>query len=171
MTSLAIEIIPADSLPKGLKDLLAQAYQREFSWDKMIYAEPEWFVIGTLDQKLAGQVGILQRDISVDGKLMRIGGIHGVVTEPEHRHRGVASLLMARAVDFIQHELNLPFGLLTCQPRLEAYYNRLGWKTTKEPCVFEQPEGPRSCGGLTMVIECGSKPWPEGQIDLRGLPW
>ena len=171
MLSLTIETIPADNLPQQMKDLLSQAYQREFSWDKMIYDDSQWFVIGTRDQELAGQVGILQREISVDGHPLRVGGIHGVITEPEHRCRGVASALMGRAVDFIGQELHLPCGLLTCQPRLEAFYNRLRWKTTKETCVFEQPDGPRSCGGLTMVVECGEISWPEGRIDLRGLPW
>ena len=169
--NLAIEIISADDLPQQRKDLLNEAYQREFGWDKMIYDESQWFVIGTLDKELAGQVGILQREISVDGHPLRVGGIHGVITEPEHRGHGVASALMGRAVDFIGQELHLPYGLLTCQPRLENYYNRLGWKTTKEPCVFEQPDGPRSCGGLTMVLQCIGRLWPEGRIALRGLPW
>jgi len=169
--NLTIKITYAGNLPQQLKNLLAQAYQREFSWDKMIYAESQWFVIGTLDQELAGQVGILQREISVDGQPLQVGGIHGVITEPEHRGQGIASALMGRAVDFIWNQLNLPYGLLTCNPRLETFYQKLGWKTVKGPCVFEQPDGPRSCGGLTMVVECGEQAWPEGRIDLCGLPW
>ncbi len=169
--NLNIEITLASDLPQQTRDLLDEMYQREFSWDKMVYAESQWFVIGTFNKRIIGQVGVLKREISVGENPLWTGGIHGVVTDPEHRCRGVASVLMGRSVDFIRDALNLSFGLLTCNPRLEAFYNKLGWKTAKEPCVFEQPDGPRSCGGLTMIIECGSKPWPEGRIDLRGLPW
>ena len=169
--NLNIEITLGSDLPQQTRNLLDEMYQREFSWDKMVYAKPQWFVIGTFNKKIVGQVGVLKREISVGEHLLWTGGIHGVVTDPEHRRRGVATALMNRSVDFIRGQLNLPFGLLTCNPRLEAFYNELGWKTTEEPCVFEQPDGPRSCGGLTMVIECGSKRWPEGSIDLLGLPW
>lgn len=168
---LIIETTSASDLPQQTKDLLDEMYQREFSWDKMVYAASQWFVIGTFNKKIVGQVGILEQEISVGENPMRIGGIHGVVTDQEHRCRGVATALMGRAVDFIKSELQLPFALLTCQPRLEGLYKKLGWKTVKGPCVFAQPDGPRSCGGLTMIIECGSKPWPEGCIDLQGLPW
>jgi predicted acetyltransferase len=169
--NLAIEIKSAHDLPRQTKDILHQMYQREFGWDKMIYTESQWFVVGTLNKKLIGHVGILQRKISLAGKLIRVGGIHGVVTEPAYRCRGVASTLMGKAIEYVKDELNLPFALLTCKPRLEAFYNRLGWKTVKGPCVFEQPDGPRSCGGLTMVVKCGEQTWPEGRIDLCGLPW
>ena len=169
--NLTIKITHVGNLPQQLKDLLAKAYQREFSWDKMIYAESQWFVIGTFNKKLIGQVGVLEREISVGENRLRIGGIHGVITEPKHRCRGVASALMERSGHFIRNELHLPFGLLTCNRRLEAFYQKLGWKTVKGPCVFEQPDGPRSCGGLTMVVECGEQAWPEGRIDLCGLPW
>jgi predicted acetyltransferase len=168
---MTIEIKSAHDLPHQTKDILHEMYQREFSWDKMIYAESQWVVVGTLNRNLIGQVGILEREISVGEKSLRIGGIHGVVTDPEHRCHGVASALMGRSVDFIRNQLNLPFGLLTCKPRLEAFYNRLGWKTVTAPCIFKQPDGPRSCGGLTMIVECREQPWPEGQIDLCGLPW
>jgi GNAT superfamily N-acetyltransferase len=161
----------ADNISPEMKDRLDRAYRREFGWDQMIYDASRWFVIGTLDGHLAGQVGILERRISVDDDPLRIGGIHGVITEPEYRRRGVASALMKRAVGFIGDELRLPFALLTCQPRVEEFYKRLGWETTKESCTFTQPSGPRSCGGLTMVIECGKTSWPPGKIDLRGLPW
>ena len=167
---LSIELKAADDLLRKEKDLLNRAYQREFGWDKMIYDASRWYVIGTIGGHLAGQVGILERQISVGGNPLRIGGIHGVISEPGYRCRGVAGALMKRAVDFIRDERQLHFALLTCQPRMEGFYNKLGWKTT-ETCLFTQPDGPRSCGGLTMVVECGRMPWPSGKIDLCGLPW
>jgi GNAT superfamily N-acetyltransferase len=168
---ITIEIKSADDVTDRIKDILDEMYQREFGRDPMIYDMAQWYLLGLLDEDPVGQVGILQREISVGESLFRVGGIHGVVTEPKHRGHGVASVLMRRSIDFIKSELHLPFGLLTCKPRLETFYSRLGWKTAKDLCVFEQPDGLHSCGGLTMVIECGAKPWPEGEIDLRGLPW
>jgi predicted acetyltransferase len=168
---LRIELTAAEDLSPERKELLTRAYQREFGWDKMVYDASRWYVIGTHQERLVGQVGILEREISVGGESLRIGGIHGVITEPEYRCRGTATALMGRAVDFITDERHLSFALLTCQPRLGDFYEQLGWKTTAEPCMFQQPDGPRSCGGLTMIIECGLRSWPPGRIDLCGLPW
>jgi predicted acetyltransferase len=116
-------------------------------------------------------VGILEREISVDQELLRVGGICGVVTVPEYRGRGIARTLLGESVTYIKNSLSLPFALLTCNSRLEAFYQRLGWKTVNGPTVFTQHDGIRTCGGLTMVVELGSIHWPESPIDLRGLPW
>jgi GNAT superfamily N-acetyltransferase len=168
---LTIEIKPEDDLSTERKAALDQMFQREFGHDTMIYALPRWHTMGVLDGSLVGRVGILERTISVGQELLRVGGICGVVTTPEYRGRGIASALLDESVTFVKNSLRLPFALLTCRLKLEAFYKRLGWKTVDGPTVFTQPDGVRTCKGLTMVLECGPRVWPEGSIDLRGLPW
>lgn len=168
---LTIEIKSENDLQPERKVALEEMFQREFGRDPLIYAAAEWYAMGVLDGSLIGRVGILEREISIGKELLQVGGICGVVTAPEYRARGIASALLNESLAFIKNRLSLPFGLLTCRLKLEVFYERLGWKTVKGPTVFTQPDGVRTCAGLTMVLECGPRLWPEGPIDMRGLPW
>jgi GNAT superfamily N-acetyltransferase len=168
---LIIEVKTENDLSLERKIALNEMYDREFGRDPLIYADAHWYAMGILDGSLVGRVGILQRTISVGQELLRVGGICGVVTVPEYKSRGIATALLNESVGFIKKRLSLPFALLTCNLRLEAFYERLRWKTVNGPTVFTQPDGVRTCKGLTMVVECGPRLWPEGPIDLRGLPW
>lgn len=169
--SLIAEIKSENDLAPERKVAVDEMFNREFGRDSLVYADAHWYAMGVIEGKLAGRVGILQRTISVGQKLLPVGGVCGVVTVPEYRGRGIASVLLDESIAFIKKRLSLPFALLTCNSRLEVFYKRLGWKTVKGPTVFTQPDGVRTCRGLTMVVECGSRSWPEGPINLRGLPW
>jgi len=171
MATLKTEIKMASELSPELANSIQMAADREFRNDPLVYAAPEWYVLGFLEGALTARVGVLQRTITVGPTPLRIGGICSVVTEAENRRRGIACALMGKAASFLKDELRLPFGLLTCKPRLETFYAKLGWRTVAGPTVFAQADGVRSCGGLTMIVECGGRPWPEGKIDLCGLPW
>ena len=168
---LTIEIKPDNDLSPERKVALDRMFQREFGRDTLVYALPRWHTMGILHASLVGRVGILDRTISVGQELLRVGGICGVVTAPGYRDRGIAGALLGESVAFVKNRLNLPFALLTCRSKLEVFYQRLGWKTVKGPTVFAQPDGVRTCKGLTMVMEVGPRLWPEGPIDMRGLPW
>ncbi len=168
---LVIEIKPESDLAPERKVAVDEMFDREFGRDSLVYADAHWYAVGVIEGKLVGRVGILERTISVGQELLQVGGICGVVTVPEYRDRGIASVLLDESIAFIKKRLSLPFALLTCNSRLEAFYKRLGWKTVNGPTVFTQPDGIRTCAGLTMVVELGSRLWPEGPIDLRGLPW
>jgi GNAT superfamily N-acetyltransferase len=168
---LTIKIKPKGGLSPERKVALDEMFDREFGRDPLIYADAHWFTMGILDGSLVGRIGILQRTISVGQELLPVAGICGVVTVLEYRDRGIASALLNESVAYIKNRLSLPFALLTCNARLEAFYERLGWRTVNGPTVFTQPDGVRTCKGLTMMLECGPRLWPEGPIDLCGLPW
>jgi GNAT superfamily N-acetyltransferase len=169
--NLVAEIKPENNLSPERKIAFDKMFDREFGHDSLIYAHAHWCTMGIFDGNLVGRIGILQRTISVGQELLLVAGICGVVTVPEYRGRGIASALLNESVAFIKNRLSLPFALLTCNARLEAFYERLGWRTVNVLIVFTQPDGVRTCKGLTMVLECGPRLWPEGLIDLRGLPW
>ena len=168
---LTVEIKPDEDLPSERKAALDRMFESEFGHHSLIYDLPSWHTMGILDGNLVGRVGILKRTISLGKELIQLGGVCGVVTAPEFRGRGIGGALVDESVAFIMNSLSLPFALLTCRSELEAFYQRLGWKTVKGPTVFAQPDGVRTCKGLTMITELGSRAWPEGPIDLRGLPW
>jgi aminoglycoside 2'-N-acetyltransferase I len=171
MNSFRIDIKTVNELTPELFDSIQLAHEREFGNDSMLYSNPQWYLLGHLRDELVVQLGVLQRTITVSNKPILIAGVGFLITEPEHRGRGFATELMKHTETFVRKKLELPFCLLTCKPRLEALYSGMGWKTVNCPNVFTQPNGNRSCGGLIMIKECGGISWPDGKIDLCGLPW
>jgi GNAT superfamily N-acetyltransferase len=171
MSDFEFNVVNVNELTPELADFIQQAQDREFGDDSMVYALPEWYLLGLLRGKPVSQVGVLQRTITINQKPLLIAGVGFLITEPEYRSRGYATLVMNEAVTFVKNKLGLPFGLLTCKPGLESLYFGMAWRTVNQPNVFVQPTGIRSCGGLIMVRECGGTSWPEGKIDFRGLPW
>ena len=171
MKNLRIEIKTVNELTPDLADFIFQTHDREFGDDSMVYAMPHWYLLGFNRDKPTVQAGVLQRTITVNQSPLLIAGLSFLITEPEDRGRGYAAEIMNEAVGFVEHRLSLPFALLTCKPRLEGLYLGMGWTTVNESNTFAQPTGNRSCGGLIMIKECGAGHWPEGKIDLCGLPW
>jgi predicted acetyltransferase len=171
VNNLRIDIKTVNDLTLELSDSIQHAHEREFGSDSMVYSIPQWYLLGYLQDELVAQVGILQRTITISNKPLLIAGISFLVTEPQRRGRGFATSLMEQAAVFSRDKLELPFCLLTCKPRLESLYSGMGWRTVSEPNTFVQPTGNRSCGGIIMVNECRGKLWPEGKINLCGLPW
>jgi len=165
------EVLAVDHLPPELKARLAAIYQREFAGELLKYAPADWYVVGLLDGELVGHAGVVKRVISVGGRTLEVGGITGVVTEPGYRRRGVASSLIAHGLTFLRDEHQIRLALLTCSRGLGPLYEKLGWRVVQGPTVYAQPDGPRTCSGLTMVMESDSLSWPDGPIDLSGLPW
>jgi GNAT superfamily N-acetyltransferase len=171
MSDFEFSVVNVNELTPELADFIQQAHDREFGDDSMVYALPEWYLLGFLGGKPVSQLGVLQRTITINRKPLQIAGVGFLITEPEYRGRGYATLVMNEAVTFVENKLGLPFGLLTCKPGLESLYFGMGWRTVNQPNAFVQPSGNRSCGGLIMVKEFGEISWPDGKIDFRGLPW
>ena len=71
----------------------------------------------------------------------------------------------------IRDELQVAFGLLICDECMIPFYSRLGWQVVEGPLMFDQPGGKVVFDDVTMVLPCAGENWPEGTIDLCGLPW
>jgi GNAT superfamily N-acetyltransferase len=171
MTDLDIRISSLKGVPSATLDQLDELFDGEFGNLPVVFSDSDWFVMGFLDDNLVSRVGIVKRVVSVNEDVVVVGGIGGVVTRPEHRKRGYSTSLMRSAQRFIRDELPANFGLLICDPKLQPFYEKLGWKVVPGPTRYTQPGGSMACKGLTMVIELGRAKWPEGSIDLCGYPW
>ncbi|MBC7933647.1 MAG: GNAT family N-acetyltransferase [Rubrivivax sp.] len=100
-----------------------------------------------------------------------VGGIGGVVTVPEAQGRRHVHAAMQRAAEFICEKLRAEFGMLFCLPRLAPFYARQGWQLVEETVEFEQPTGKVVSPFRVMVLPCGERTWPEGPVEVGGLPW
>ncbi len=55
--------------------------------------------------------------------------------------------------------------------RMIPRYERTGWKATANSMLIEQPDGKREFDIPILVLPICRETWPEGAIDLCGLPW
>ena len=151
-------------------DCLRQAF-----WGLIDYhyqwSEADWHVMEYADGILVSYLAIVERLGAVNEQPVKLGGIGAVATLPEWRGRGLASVAMEKAADFMDDELGVEFGLLLCDQSTLPFYRRLGWELVPGPLVFDQPGGKVTFPDLTMVLPFATRIWPQGTIDLRGLPW
>ncbi|MEA3439725.1 MAG: GNAT family N-acetyltransferase [Chloroflexota bacterium] len=139
--------------------------------DTTVWSSVDWHILLWVGNQLVSHAEIVEREISVRGEKVLVGGIGGVVTRPQWRHRGLASTAMEVAQSYICGELNLEFGLLMCDETVVSFYEKLGWEVVKSLLVFDQPTGKVAFEDTVMVYGCGSKIWPDGRIDVQGPPW
>jgi GNAT superfamily N-acetyltransferase len=135
--------------------------------------EREAVVVGRLEGRLATYVGIVLREILVDGQPTRVAGIASVMTEPELQGRGFATAALKLAVGHMQ-SVEAEFALLTALEHRRTFYERLGWRVVANSVVCDQANGKvhlNDPGRHEMVLPLRGDLVGDGRIDLCGLPW
>lgn len=169
---ISTNIIAARDLSIRERQSLDEWFRQEFGHIPYEWAEPEWYAIAHTRDDVIGHLTILRRRVSVAGQPLWVGGIGGVITRAEYRGRGVATALLMHAADFLKESLEVEFGLLLCRHEVAPVYQKVGWVTVAGPTSFAQSSGLHTYPRETMILPCLlGREWPEGQIDLCGLPW
>lgn len=89
--------------------------------------------------RVVAHVGVLELLLIVDGVVRRVAGVHGAVTDPAHRDRGLAGGLLEAALAFV--DARWPTALLTAgTPR---HYRTFGFVPVVEH-RFAGPVPPRT---------------------------
>ncbi len=114
-------------------------------------------------------VGMLKHVVNVEGKLVPVGGLGGVVTVPEAQKKGFARRLMQHAATFLAREWKID-GLLFCLPRMVGYYEALGWEELESDVLIQQPSGTIVSPMEVMVLPLGES-WSARRVELQSLPW
>jgi aminoglycoside 2'-N-acetyltransferase I len=153
-------------LAKELRDWFEEEFGRADRW-----AEPDYYAILSLEKQLAGRLAVLDRKVSVGGVILPVGGIGGVATKPEFRHRGVAKAMLARAAEFMKNDLEVEFGFLLCRHEVSPVYAKMGWIIVAGPTTFTRAGATVTYPNDTMILQFTCKEWPPGSIDMMGLPW
>jgi hypothetical protein len=53
-----------------------------------------------------------------------------------------------------------------------GFYAAIGWQTVDQPMFCRQNDGElHPSTELPMVFALGHASWPDGPIDMKGLPW
>jgi GNAT superfamily N-acetyltransferase len=141
-------------------------------WRNVVSAPASRKVLVYENDRLMAAAGILFREAEIDGIPARIAGIGGVMTLPEAQGKGFGRAAMLAAHGVTERDGTSAFGLLFCEPKNIAFYERLGWLVFRGTIIAEQPDaiGPYRVMPAMVRPLAGSAP-VEGTIDLRGLPW
>jgi nodulation protein A len=139
--------------------------------DGIEWASHEWNGLGHIGGELVSQLCLLKREITVGQERVWVAGIGGVATHPHWQRHGLASQLMRAAADFIRHEMDVNFGLLICSETIRPFYEGLGWLMVADTLNFVQNNQPGTLKTCVMILKISADPFPQGVIDLRGLPW
>jgi GNAT superfamily N-acetyltransferase len=176
VASLQIEFIRTSQVSKDIQKIIDQVDQLAFDGlgaeeNTNEWSSSDWMVLGRVEEELVTQLCLLSREIRVGDVPVVIGGVGGVATHPAWQGHGLASTLMRAAAQFMRTDMNVPFGLLICAQKTQPFYARLGWQTVAEELWFTEHEQRRTMQTPVMVIPLSDQNWPEGEIDLCGLPW
>jgi len=141
-----------------------QAY--ELQW-----ATPEWRFLMRIDSNPVVHIAVLGRTVTVGGRTETVGGMSRLVTVPQLRSQGLATLALNYAARFVANELGLPFAMGFCVDHMVPFYRERGWQQVDARVMIEQPTGNRLSPCICLVLPCGAREWPPGDVDVCGLPW
>ena len=170
-----IEVVSETDLPHREAGTIAhwalKAFEEHGGFANCVWAPADWRVLVYADGQLVTFLKVTERVISVGDRQVKVGGMGDLITLPEWRGKGLASLAMQHLDEELLKHPDLEFGVLMCVPALVPYYSRFGWQAVPEPIVYEQAWGKETSPEVTMVLPLRGQPWPAGPIDIMGLPW
>jgi GNAT superfamily N-acetyltransferase len=115
------------------------------------------------------------RSILVGEAIQMIAGVGEVAVDPRFHKCGLGRLLMNELRKTLQKIVPVPFGYLQCRPAVADFYTQVGWHRIEQAARLLDPDTHQVIiyNGPSMVLPaCASiKEWPEGLIDLQGMPW
>jgi predicted GNAT family N-acyltransferase len=135
------------------------------------WATADWTVMVWEDEELVTNIHIIERTASAGEQQVRLGGIGNLATKVEWRKRGYATEALKTAVDFLHDPLKVDFGLMIATEKMIPSYEKRGWKVVSQSMRIEQPDGKQVFEIPVLILPVCKLEWPEGEIDLCGLPW
>lgn len=173
--SIEIEIMTGDAawpLTKPLRDAVwPDEALRQLPWGQIEFAHADLRVLVEVEEQLVCHVGIYRREGIWKGRKIRIGGIGGVMTHPDFRRRGLASVALTAATHTLKEERATDFALLFCEPDNAEFYSSRGWKPFIGEVFAEQAGERKRFDALQPYVFYLKRAPHEGELDLCGLPW
>ncbi len=169
-----IEIKKHGELSAQVKAELNSYIDTEFGHIPLVketeWARPDWTVIRYEGNCIATFYNIVEREISIDDKTFKVGGINNVITPKAFRGHGYAAKTLKATEYLLFEDLNCDLGLLLCADNLVPFYKKLNWYTVACPVYFDQSTGKKLWASNTMLLTKKEKMDPR-KIELKGLPW
>jgi nodulation protein A len=121
-------------------------------------------------------LAVERRLVAVDDADVLVAGVGEVAVSPDLQGRGLGARLISQLRTRLRTEFAADFGFLLCGERVAGFYRRAGFTRVANPVRYLDPRDERTVRedhSPTMVMP-GRRPlteWPDGMVDLRGLPW
>jgi predicted GNAT family N-acyltransferase len=159
----------------------------EGDWRQVIAGEPQpWGRVGEALQwrekthniglrdeegELVALAGLVLADVRAGGATLEVAGIGGVIVTRAARGRGLARVLIERALQ-IARELEVERAMLFCLPENVGLYARFGFQLIEQPVFAQQPRGLIEVPMRAMWKPLtSSASWPSGRIEVLGEPF
>ncbi len=113
----------------GLRQLLDDAFDHEFSDDDWDHALGGWHAIVSVDGVPVSHAAVVPRRIEVGARVLSVGYVEAVATAPGSQRQGHALRAMRAAMDVIRLEFEM--GVLSTGHH--RFYGRLGWERWQGP--------------------------------------
>lgn len=168
---LAIGVRSARSIPWHLALRLNTWKRRTFGKPYLTLAPAEWLVLGTLNWRYVTAVEIATRDARAGETPVKLACLGAVRTAKDLRCRGLGRTTINDALRFAHDSLSCDFAFLMCDASTLPFYKSCGFTQRQAQLVFDQPAGPVQSDLLPMIRPLRRPKFPEGRIDLCGLPF
>jgi predicted N-acetyltransferase YhbS len=179
--NVSVEVIDEDQIGPELDAEIRRLLCRCFPADVKAFSarrawndiRPLYSVICRNCDRVVGQVGIIEREITCGSVAVRIAGIQSLAVALDWRKSGASQRLMTTAMVEAKRR-RIGFGLLFCVPGLSEFYARLGWQQIERAVTMRDAAGrtvPLAAKNIAMQLSLSGKPFPLGTIDLQGRDW
>ncbi len=179
--ALPLEVIDEDHIGPELDAAIRRLLCECFPPDMAVFSvrrawngvRPAFSLLSRRGDKVMGQVGIIERQITCGGVSVRAAGIQSLAVARDCRRSGLSQRLMTAAMDEARRR-GIRFGLLFCVPALEDFYARLGWRRTDRAVTMRDAAGrpvPLTAKNISMELALDGDPLPPGPLDLEGRDW
>jgi aminoglycoside 2'-N-acetyltransferase I len=140
------------------------------------YARGELHALARSKGELLGYAATARRFIGVGPNEVLTAGTGGVITREDARGIGVGRQVLAALQEANREFAPAEYGFLGCRKEVVPFYEACGYTRLHQLTIDVSPQDAMTVirsNGPTMIC-AGTKPissWPEGTINLRGLPW
>ncbi|MGJ4910644.1 GNAT family N-acetyltransferase [Bradyrhizobium oligotrophicum] len=176
--SIEIDVLNGDAAWPLVKPLYDAVWPPEvvagLPWAGITFAHAD---LRVLVQDESGEVlchvGIYRRLVKWNGQNVNVAGIGGVLTRPDMRNRGLATVGLNAAIQTLRHEDSINYAVLFCAADRIPFYTARGFIPFDGDVYAEQPEQGRiRFDRLSALVHDVKRTAPtRGTIDLCGLPW
>jgi predicted GNAT family N-acyltransferase len=125
------------------------------------------------DGRLLAVAGAVRADVQVAGRArFAVLGIGSVFVARAARGRGLVALLLERLLAAVDEETRPHRAMLFCRQPLVGMYRKFDFREIADPVWVQQP-----AGAVRMPLRsmwrplCADTTWPQGRVDVLGLPF
>jgi predicted acetyltransferase len=105
-------------------------------------AEPFAYLFAFIGKEIVSRLALYKREISFSSQKILVGGIGGVCVTTVHRHHGVASSMLKRALLILKEEkCEIACLNVDLDKKIYGIYEKLGFKMMEREISFENVHG------------------------------